>query len=121
LRYFAGLTGEQAASARIDLAASLLAAGKADAAEPLLRSALATLRMSDPGGARYAEAESLLGAALTARKQFAEAAPLLTGAYAALTAQPGLISRPRPVSAERNDLALRLLSPESRRIIPTDR
>ena len=75
------------------LASVLLDQGRVAEAEPLAREALATLREAKAPSWRVADAESVLGGCLVARRRFGEAEPLLVGAYEALAKGPGDGSR----------------------------
>lgn len=75
------------------LASVLLDQSKVAEAEPLAREALATFREAKAPSWRIADAESVLGGCLAARRRFEEAEPLLVGAYEALAKGPGDGSR----------------------------
>jgi serine/threonine-protein kinase len=75
------------------LASVLLDQERVADAEPLAREALVIFRQAKPPSWRVADAESVLGGCLAARRRFGEAEPLLVGAYEALAKDPGDGSR----------------------------
>jgi tetratricopeptide (TPR) repeat protein len=76
--------------------------GHAAGTEEVLRRVLATRqRLLRPGDWRIAQAQSLLGAALIARRQLAEAEPLMLEADRALNANPGAEGDERRANRER--------------------
>jgi eukaryotic-like serine/threonine-protein kinase len=84
-----GLAPDERAIYRRGLASVLLDQRRAAEAEPLAREALAIFREETPNSWRIADAESVLGGCLAAQGHFAEAEPLLVGAYETLAKDPG--------------------------------
>ena len=79
-----------------------IARGHAAGTEDILRRVLGTRQRLLPAGDwRIAQAQSLLGAALIARRQFAEAEPLMLEADRALNANPGAEGDERRANRER--------------------
>ena len=79
---------------RLALGAALMHLNRLDEAELLLRGSLADLQLRMPAGAwQIANAQSLVGALLTARARYEEAERLLTSAHDALLADQGSNSR----------------------------
>jgi eukaryotic-like serine/threonine-protein kinase len=72
-----------------NLASVLLARGRVPEAESLAREALSIFRKSTPTSWRVADAESVLGGCLAARRRFGEAEPMLVRAYEALAKDQG--------------------------------
>jgi tetratricopeptide (TPR) repeat protein len=82
------------ATALTGLGSVLLDEGRAGAAEPLLREAVAMQRKALPADhPDTAGTESVLGACLTAEGRYAEAEPLLLQSYARITARRSERSR----------------------------
>jgi tetratricopeptide (TPR) repeat protein len=87
---------------RTHLARVYLAIGDAARAEPLLRRAIdARVRLSGENDLRVATSRSLLGAALTAQRQFAEAESQLLAARNVLKDVPGPQGREAQANAKR--------------------
>jgi tetratricopeptide (TPR) repeat protein len=93
------------------LGTTLLAQGKADAAEPFLRESLALREKAAPDAWTTFESRSLLGAALMAQGKSAEAKPLLHAGYEGMNARTDKIpwaarsritaARDRQIAADR--------------------
>lgn len=71
------------------LASVLLDRRRVAEAEQMAREALAIFRQTTPSSWRVADAESVLGGCLAAQRRYAEAEPMLVGAYEALAKEQG--------------------------------